>query len=89
MIFPDINPYVPFLGPYAFNLGAWHVGPIGVRWYALAYIAGIVIGWRYAIAMVGNPRLWGVRQPTATKPQVDDLVLWVTLGVGSAGGSAR
>ena len=81
MIFPDINPYVPLLGPYTFNIGAWHVGPIGVRWYALAYIAGIVVGWRYALSMLANPKLWGGRAPTATKLQVDDLVLWITLGV--------
>jgi hypothetical protein len=30
--FPDINPYVPFLGP--FQIGSF--GPFGLRWYALA-----------------------------------------------------
>ena len=81
MQFPDISPYVPLLGPYSFALGAWHVGPIGVRWYALAYIAGILLGWRYCVGLVRNPRLWGAGAPTATPLQLDDLILWVTLGV--------
>ncbi len=85
MLFPDITPYVPLLGPYEFTVGGTHVGPIGVRWYALAYIAGIALGWRYAVALVRNPRLWGAAGPLATPTQIDDLVLWVTLGVVAGG----
>ena len=85
MQFPDISPYVPLLGPYSFMLGSWHVGPIGVRWYALAYIAGILLGWRYCVGLVRNPRLWGGREPTATPLQLDDLILWVTIGVVGGG----
>ncbi len=85
MQFPDISPYVPLLGPYSFSLGAWHVGPIGVRWYALGYIAGIVFGWRYCLGLIRNNRLWGARAPTATPLQIDDLVLWVTLGIVGGG----
>ena len=81
LLFPNINPYVPLLGPYEFTMGAWRVGPIGVRWYALAYIAGIVLGWRYCTKLIRTPPLWGARAPTATTTQIDDLVLWVTLGV--------
>jgi phosphatidylglycerol:prolipoprotein diacylglycerol transferase len=81
VIFPDITPYVPLLGPYEFNLGSWHIGPIGVRWYALAYIAGIVAGWRYGVGLIRNARLWGGRQPTLSASQLDDLILWITLGV--------
>jgi len=57
------------------------VGPFAVRWYALAYIAGILIGWRYAVALARNPKLWGGRPPTATPAQIDDLIVWITLGV--------
>ena len=81
MVFPDITPYVPLLGPYEFNLGSMHIGPVGVRWYALAYIAGILVGWRYCVALVRNLNLWGGRTPTLTTTQIDDLVMWVTLGV--------
>lgn len=83
--FPNINPYVPLLGPYQFDLASWHFGPLGVRWYALAYIAGIVLGWRYGVKLVKTPGLWGARQPTATQPQIDDLILWLTLGVVAGG----
>ena len=79
--FPDINPYVPLLGPFQFDLLGHQIGPLGVRWYALAYIAGITLGWRYAIRLVRTPALWGPREPTATPTQLDDFILWVTLGV--------
>ncbi len=80
LLFPNINPYVPLLGPYQIDLLGRHVGPIGVRWYALAYIAGITLGWRYCVRLVKTPALWGARAPTATPTQLDDLVLWLTLG---------
>jgi len=58
-----------------------HLGPIAIRWYALAYVAGILLGWRYAVRLVSTPGLWAFRGPVATPQQVDDLVLWITLGV--------
>ena len=85
MQFPDINPFVPLLGPYEFTVAGAHIGPLGVRWYALAYIAGIVIGWRYALSMAATPRLWGGQTPTANKAQIDDLILWLTLAVVGGG----
>jgi phosphatidylglycerol:prolipoprotein diacylglycerol transferase len=56
------------------------IGPIVIRWYALAYIGGIVFGWIYARALVKNERLWG--GPAAiTLPLLDDFILWVTVGI--------
>ena len=75
MVFPDITPYVPLLGPWNFDIGSMHFGPIGVRWYALAYIAGILIGWRYCVGLVRNARLWGGRAPTLDPAKIDDLVI--------------
>jgi phosphatidylglycerol:prolipoprotein diacylglycerol transferase len=57
------------------------LGPIAIRWYALAYVAGILLGWRYAVKLVRTPGLWAFRGPVATPVQVDDLILWITLGV--------
>jgi phosphatidylglycerol---prolipoprotein diacylglyceryl transferase len=57
------------------------IGPIAIRWYALAYVAGILLGWRYAVLLARNTRLWGPSGPPATAEQLDDLVLWVTLGI--------
>ncbi|HWT51930.1 MAG TPA: prolipoprotein diacylglyceryl transferase [Caulobacter sp.] len=75
MIFPNIDPVV-HLGPWALQ---W--GPLALRWYALAYVAGILLGWRFAIRLTRTERLWGGRAPTATPLQIDDLVLWITLGI--------
>ncbi|MFL5298562.1 MAG: prolipoprotein diacylglyceryl transferase [Phenylobacterium sp.] len=58
-----------------------HLGPVAIRWYALAYVAGILLGWRYAVSLVKTPRLWAYRGPAATPAQIDDMILWVTLGV--------
>jgi phosphatidylglycerol:prolipoprotein diacylglycerol transferase len=59
----------------------FHLGPLAIRWYALAYITGILLGWLYCARLIRDPRLWTPGSPTATTAQVDDLVLWITLGV--------
>ncbi|MBS0294824.1 MAG: prolipoprotein diacylglyceryl transferase [Proteobacteria bacterium] len=58
-----------------------HIGPFALRWYAVAYVAGILLGWRYAASLLKNERVWGPKGPPMTSPQLDDLILWVTLGV--------
>ena len=51
------------------------VGPFAIRWYALAYIAGIVLGWRYSLRLCRQmPKL-------VTPEQMDDFILWLTLGI--------
>jgi phosphatidylglycerol:prolipoprotein diacylglycerol transferase len=56
------------------------VGPFAIRWYALAYIAGILLGWVYARALIRTQRHWGGPAPL-TVADFDDFVLWVTLGI--------
>ena len=56
------------------------IGPIAIRWYALAYIVGILLGWLYARAVVARPALWGGTAPMSVA-DYDDFVLWVTLGI--------
>lgn len=51
------------------------IGPLAIRWYALAYIVGLVVGWRYLRAIVQRPG-WQL-----TPEDVDDLLLWATLGI--------
>lgn len=51
------------------------VGPFVIRWYALAYIAGLVLGWLYLRWLVQRPG-WQM-----TTEDLDDLLLYVTLGV--------
>ena len=57
------------------------IGPLVIRWYALAYIVGILAGWRYAGAIIGRPALWSERGPPVDKTGLEDLVLWITLGI--------
>ena len=55
-------------------------GPFAIRWYALAYIVGILLGWLYARTVIKHETLWaGV--PPMTPADFDDFVLWVTLGI--------
>jgi phosphatidylglycerol:prolipoprotein diacylglycerol transferase len=56
------------------------IGPIVIRWYALAYICGIVLGWIYARALLKNEKLWGGPAPISLV-QLDDFILWVTIGI--------
>ena len=77
--FPDFDPVA--IAIPALHLGSLTIGPLPIRWYALAYIAGILLGWRYCIALVRNEKLWGGKTPTMTAPKVDDLILWVTLAI--------
>ncbi|HEY1925877.1 MAG TPA: prolipoprotein diacylglyceryl transferase [Caulobacteraceae bacterium] len=77
--FPDIPPQAVELP--RIKLGGMALGPFAIRWYALAYIAGILLGWRYAVSLVRNARIWGGSRPSATPLQIDDMVLWITLGI--------
>jgi phosphatidylglycerol:prolipoprotein diacylglycerol transferase len=67
--FPDIEP-------------VWFsIGPLDIRWYALAYVAGIVLGWWYASRLTRDNAVWQPAKPPMTTVQLDDLVLWITLGI--------
>ena len=57
------------------------IGPLDIRWYALAYVAGIVLGWWYAARLLKNNALWQPGKPPITTLQLDDLVLYITLGI--------
>ncbi len=58
-----------------------HLGPLAIRWYALAYIAGILLGWWYAARLVKQTSIWAPGAPPITSRQIDDLILWITVGV--------
>jgi phosphatidylglycerol---prolipoprotein diacylglyceryl transferase len=66
--FPAINPVLISIGPFA------------IRWYALAYIVGIIAGWCYARAIIASEKLWGGPAPL-TVIDFDDFIIWITLGV--------
>ena len=71
--FPNISPEIFSISVFGFELA--------LRWYALAYIAGILIGWRMVVMTVKTSRLWIKNQPVMTPTQIEDLLTWVILGV--------
>lgn len=70
--FPDIAPeiFTIRLGDFAFSL----------RWYALAYIAGILIGWRICVRALKTPGIWRTEPPMQVA-QVEDLLTWIILAI--------
>lgn len=62
--FPNIDPI------------AFEIGPLVIRWYSLAYLAGFLVGWRYALKLCGLHE--GVRP---NKTDIDDFLPWAVLGV--------
>jgi phosphatidylglycerol:prolipoprotein diacylglycerol transferase len=72
---PAVLPFPP-VDPVLFE-----IGPFALRWYALAYIAGLVFASWYMKRLVSNPQLWGKVKPSMSVPQVDDFFLWSVLGV--------
>jgi phosphatidylglycerol:prolipoprotein diacylglycerol transferase len=60
---------------------AVELGPLAVHWYGLAYFAGIVIGWLYARSVVADERLWGGVPAPMTLRDIDDFLLWATIGI--------
>jgi phosphatidylglycerol:prolipoprotein diacylglycerol transferase len=61
--FPNIDPVLIEIGPFA------------LRWYALAYIAGLILGWRYVRHLAKAP------PQVASSNDVDDFLVWATVGV--------
>ena len=66
--FPRIDPVLIEIGPFA------------LRWYALAYIAGLLLGWLYCARLAEATRFWGGTSPV-TRQDIDDLLIWVAAGV--------
>ncbi len=86
--FPAIDPSIIKFGP--FTIGSVDIGPIAIRWYAVAYIAGLVLGWRYIVQLLKSTSLWPpptsakkqpLPSPPATTTDIDDLLVWVTIAV--------
>lgn len=73
MSFPDIDPVL------------FAVGPLQIRWYGLAYVVGILLGWRYARRLAANDGLWAGGKSPVTPLQLDDFLLWATVGIVAGG----
>jgi phosphatidylglycerol:prolipoprotein diacylglycerol transferase len=68
LTFPAINPVLI------------NIGPLPIRWYALAYITGLFLGWAYARALVKRKALWGGAAPLDPL-DIDDLLVYAAMGV--------
>ena len=61
--FPNIDPVII------------SVGPLGVTWYSLSYVMGIMLGWYYILNIAEK------KQANITKKNIDDFVSWVIIGI--------
>lgn len=61
------------------------LGPIALRWYGLAYVAGILCGWLYGRSLVSNGRLWPGGKAPLTREDIDDFIVWITIGIVAGG----
>jgi phosphatidylglycerol:prolipoprotein diacylglycerol transferase len=71
--FPDISPEIFTISLFGMTFA--------LRWYAMAYIVGILLGWRLVLRAAKTPRLWRNDTPVMTAEQIEDLLTWVILGV--------
>ncbi|NSL72865.1 prolipoprotein diacylglyceryl transferase [Hyphomicrobium sulfonivorans] len=60
---------------------ALQIGPVAIKWYGLAYLAGLVLGWIYIRRLITTNRLWANDTPPFSLAKVDDLLLYITAGV--------
>jgi phosphatidylglycerol:prolipoprotein diacylglycerol transferase len=62
-----------------------HLGPLSLRWYALAYVAGLALAWAGIARTLKVASLWAPApfngKPPATADQISDLMVWATFGV--------
>jgi len=71
--FPDIGPDI-----FSIEIGGF---TFALRWYAMAYIVGLLIGWRIVARAIRNLSLWPEGQAPMTARQLEDLLTWIILGV--------
>ena len=66
----------PAIDPVAFALG-----PVEVKWYGLAYMAGLLLGWLYIRRLITTPSLWPNNEAPFDQAKTDDLLIFMTVGV--------
>ncbi|MAI57460.1 MAG: prolipoprotein diacylglyceryl transferase [Rhodobacteraceae bacterium] len=73
IIFPDISPEI-----FTIKIGSVE---FALRWYAMSYIVGLLLGWKLAALAPRRAFLWPRNQPPMKPVQVEDLLTWIVLGV--------
>jgi phosphatidylglycerol:prolipoprotein diacylglycerol transferase len=67
--YPEINPVAVPLGPFS------------IKWYGLAYVAGLLLGWVYIRRLLSQNALWPQDKPPFAQRDTDDLLIYVAAGV--------
>lgn len=67
--FPNIDPVIV------------QIGPLGIHWYGLGYVVGILFAWWYAKRLVTTPRLWPNGVLPMKPEDIDDFLVWAAVGV--------
>ena len=73
LTFPDISPEIFSIPIFGMEFA--------LRWYALAYIAGILIGWRIIVRAVRRADLWPRDTAPMSEKQIEDLLTWIIIGI--------
>ncbi|MEL6287201.1 MAG: prolipoprotein diacylglyceryl transferase [Pseudomonadota bacterium] len=75
MIAPSAALPFPQIDPVAIE-----IGPLAIRWYGLAYMTGLLLGWLYVRSLLASPALWAGAAPL-DYDDADNLLFWITIGV--------
>jgi phosphatidylglycerol:prolipoprotein diacylglycerol transferase len=67
--FPEIDPV------------AFAIGPFAVRWYALAYLGGVLLGAAYGMTLLARNTLWRDGKPPFEPPAIWDFAFWAVIGI--------
>ena len=70
----------PNISPEIFSITIFGM-EVALRWYALAYFVGLILGWRIAVLAANRPALWRDNLSPIEAVQVEDLLTWVIVGV--------
>jgi phosphatidylglycerol:prolipoprotein diacylglycerol transferase len=67
--FPDIDPI------------ALQIGPLAIRWYALGYLGGVLLGALYGWTLLARKSLWADNRPPFDAPAIFDFAFWAVIGI--------
>ncbi len=70
----------PNIGPEIFSISLFGI-ELALRWYAMGYIVGILIGWWIIRRAISAPGLWPDAKAPMSRDELEDLVTWIVLGV--------
>jgi phosphatidylglycerol:prolipoprotein diacylglycerol transferase len=73
LTFPSIDPVIISIGPF------------DVRWYGLAYVVGILLGWWFARTLLERQNLWPNNTPPMKMIDLDDFILWAAIAIVAGG----